>query len=256
MVVWKPSPFFARDLGAPHVSQLGNAVANDCGAGVLVSVVRRYNPASTLTVEQAYREGVPQSEWGRGMTLAEVQWVMSKHGAPCIQRYPMTLLDLLDCLAGKKPVVMLIRYAPLVNAGLTQFTNFDGNHYVVAVGSDLAAVTILDPYADEAHGKYQVPGDVLMEAWSTCKPSRTAIVPVCAIGIIIPPEPGGYRIVASVTNGLTIRAEASGKSKDIGILLRAGNPVVYVTGQPSGGYIKLRDRAGWVWYALLEPIRE
>jgi hypothetical protein len=262
MVIWKPSPFFARDLGVPHVSQLGNAVANDCGAGALVSVVRRYNPASALTVEQAYREGVPQAEWGRGMTLAEVQYVLAAHGVKTIQRHngninSAALSGLIACLLEHKPVIMLILYAPLVDAGLTQFKNFTGNHYVTAIGSDLATVTILDPYADdEAHGTYQVPADVLMTAWGGCKPSWWSIVPQVGIGVGTPPEPGGYRMVASVTNGLRIRAEANGKSKDIGILLRAENPVVYVAGQPSGGYIKLRDRAGWVWYALLEPIRE
>lgn len=259
MNTWQPTPWYAHDLGVPHTSQLGNSIPNDCGAGALVSVVRRYNPASALTVEQAYRAGVPQEEWGRGMMLFEVQRIMFAHDVPTVQRAGMSALDLIACLLAKKPVILLIDYAPFVDARLTQFTNFRGQHYVTVSGSDLSTFFVVDPYADSEHGRYRVPVEVLLQAWQTCSPPSVGIVPVKGLDFSNapnPPEEGNeesyYQMVEQVKNGLIIRAEPSGTSKNLGILKKAETPRVYVTGKPVNGYIKLKDKPGWVWFALLK----
>ena len=93
-------------------------------------------------------------------------------------------------LATGKPVIVLIRYKILEDAGLTE-KHFEGPHFAVAVGMDSKYIYLHDPlYTNVAQGDaHPYPLDMFWKAWTEVgldpkfiNPQRAAIIPAVGLG--------------------------------------------------------------------------
>jgi len=101
-----------------------------------------------------------------------------------------TNLDTLKAvLTEGKPVIALVKYTPLVQAGLTESKTFTGMHFVVVVGFDATNIIYHDPYM--INGSYiKAPFNVFDAAWLAAgtdplvtNPSRGILIPRDSIAI-------------------------------------------------------------------------
>jgi hypothetical protein len=102
----------------------------------------------------------------------------------------LAVQDLFAFLAAGRPVIVLLRYKVLEEAGLTE-KKFEGPHFAVVVGIDSKNVYLHDPlYTNPADGEaHAYPLDVFWQAWvevgsdpSFPNPARSAIIPTGGIG--------------------------------------------------------------------------
>jgi hypothetical protein len=188
----------------PPVTQQGNGIANDCGAAKLEGIAEAFG-LPKKTVETVYREA-DTSGGTDGLTLTECQAWLTKQG---ISNYRATITaprDLYQILYERRVVLALILYGPLVDAGLTEYANFRGNHYVNLISQDIANGYINDPYRStaEAGHNLQIPLGVFFQAWAACNPAYQGIVtePIRKINPAIVTT-DLYKITA--TNGVNVR---------------------------------------------------
>jgi hypothetical protein len=183
-------------LGSPYFSQEGAGASdnnNDCGAAAGLMILKTYKPETEMTVNDFYKEANP-GRHDEALWVRQIRDVLSVHGIPTDYKYTFDDTMLLGCLRASKPVIALIKYARLVDAGLTEFTNFRGAHYVVIIGMDSGNIYVNDPYYDFPKGQASVyPIDIFWKAWADAvldtNPDRAGIVPQIGIGEFVPPDP-------------------------------------------------------------------
>jgi hypothetical protein len=102
----------------------------------------------------------------------------------------MTMADLFNTFAAGKPVIVLIRYKTLEDAGLTE-KHYEGPHFAVGVGMDSKYVYMHDPlYTKSSDGEaHAYPLDMFWKSWKDVatdpkypNPERSAIIPVVGLG--------------------------------------------------------------------------
>ncbi len=177
-------------LPVPYVSQLGPGASdhnNDCGAACAVMLLRAYQK-STLTPDEFYiRFGFQGDPY---LSVTQLRTSMSSLGLLTDFQANLNITDIFGLLAASKPLIVLIRYKALAEAGLTEKT-FQGPHFAVVVGLDPKYIYIHDPlYTDPLVGEaHAYPIDIFWKAWkdvaadpSLPNPERSAIIPASGIG--------------------------------------------------------------------------
>lgn len=177
-------------LPVPYVTQLGagaEAHKNDCGAACAVMLLRAY-VNTTMTPDQFYANFNIQGD--PYLSVSTLRDAMGKLGVLTSFKAGLTMADLFNTLATGKPVIVLIRYKVLEDAGLTE-KHFEGPHFAVAVGMDPRYIYLHDPLCTnmsdgEAHA---YPLDIFWKAWNDValdsnfpNPQRSAIIPAVGLG--------------------------------------------------------------------------
>src|SRR5688572_9601091 len=131
-------------LPVPYVSQLGAGAdthRNDCGAASSVMLLRAYLDLK-MTPDEFYTKFAIQ--WDPYLSVPQMRDAMSSLGLLTDFRANLGLQDLFTFLAASKPVIVLLRYKILQEAGLTE-KKFEGPHFAVVVGIDSKNIYIHDP---------------------------------------------------------------------------------------------------------------
>lgn len=177
-------------LPVPYVSQIGvgaDAHHNDCGATSAVMLLRAYLNV-VMTPDQFYTKFAIQ--WDPYLSVPQIRDAISSMGLLTDFRANLALQDLFTFLAASKPVIVLLRYKVLEEAGLTE-KSFQGPHFAVVVGIDSKNIYIHDPlYTNPLDGEaHAYPLDIFYKAWVEIgndptfpNPARSAIIPTGGIG--------------------------------------------------------------------------
>ena len=177
-------------LPVPYVSQLGagaEAHKNDCGAACAVMLLRGYN-GGAMTPDEFYTtfnlQGDPY------LSVPTLRNALGKLGVLTGFQAGLTMADLFNTFATGKPVVVLIRYKVLEDAGLTE-KHYEGPHFAVGVGMDSKYIYLHDPlYTNASDGEaHAYPLDLFWKSWKEValdpkypNPERSAIIPVVGLG--------------------------------------------------------------------------
>jgi hypothetical protein len=210
-----------------------------------------YHLCPNMTVDQVYDSMQPVGDVPIYASQLQI-WLASK-GLKNDWK-SLTLLDLFTNLVQKKPMIALIHYAALVDAGFTQKKDFRGSHFVVVTGVDIESVAIHDPYRDDGSGVNQpIPINTFMQAWSEATLDNNlpfcALVPQVAIcDLSIPPAAWiDYNIVP---NGIYVH---SGPAENTPILRIAWKGEILRIVKVVGQYAQMTD-GNYVWFAYLKKI--
>lgn len=241
-------------LPVPYLSQIGDGAEkhrNDCGAACAVMLLRAYTN-TTMTSDQFYAlfniSGDPY------LSVPTLRAAMGKMGLLTGFKAGLSMADLFNTLATGKPVMVLIRYKTLEDAGLTE-RHYEGPHFAVGVGMDSKYIYLHDPlYTRPSDGEaHAYPLDIFWKAWKDValdpqypNPERSAIIP--AVGL-------GYRmerpVVVNILS-LNVRSGPSLASKVAGSLKKG--QVVYVTREVNGWGEIGTDRWIYLPYTLPAPL--
>jgi len=177
-------------LPVPYVSQLGagaEAHKNDCGAACTVMFLRGYTN-TTITPDAFYATfnitGDPY------LSVQTIRNAMSNSGVLTTFKAGLTMADLFNTFATGKPVIVLIRYKTLEDAGFTE-KHYEGPHFAVGVGMDSKYVYLHDPlYTKASDGEaHPYPLEIFWKAWKDVakdpkypNPERSAIIPIVGLG--------------------------------------------------------------------------
>lgn len=213
--VMTPLKVIAKELSVsnvPYVPQLGTGADEhnkDCGAAAGLMLVEGYT-GKTLTVNEFYnKSGVIYDQY---LTFTQIRDVIKSFGINTNYEAGVKIGRLYEILSANIPVIALIKYSVLVDAGLTQRKDFLGAHFVVVTGFNADKIFIHDPYTSDLSGSFKsIPAKIFFDAWKayqatpTVAPWNALIAPVYPIG-----DPNAVNasiksyIVTSV-NGLNIR---------------------------------------------------
>jgi hypothetical protein len=255
-------------LPVPHISQITTGALlhyNDCGSGSVLMVSHAYRKRLNMTVDQLYDTIMPSgdvalSASGLQKSLAEIgitnKWMVDMH-----------IHDLLDAMIDKCPVIALVKYAPLVDAKLTEKTGFRGAHFVVVVGVDIKSVSINDPYWSSDAGKeLEVPIAVFRQMWSQCyqdgNPNGGGIVMTLPIQDLSTPTPpvDGNRYTFTIYNKVLVNganvSKGPGNTTTFGYVTtiwRTITPYINIT-TIQGDWGLLADKSGWVFMPFFKKI--
>jgi len=236
---------------------------NDCGATSALDVTQGYNLDKDKTVDQVYNEIYPAGD--APLSATSLVNYLVKKGIPSEWKPEFRLKDLYESLVNKMPAILLIHYAPLVDAGLTERTGFKGAHFVVAVGMDIRFVYINDPYRTTNLYGTEIPMTTMLQAWGQCyldgNPNNGAVItkiPLQDLSPVQPPVPMGTVYKWAIVNGVQINgahvrsgpATAYPIVKDI---WRTTTPLITIT-TVTGGYGRLSDKSGWVSLSLFVKV--
>ena len=150
-------------LPVPHISQLGlgaDHFRNDCGAACAAMLIKAYT-GKDVTPNQLFAAISPVDRYLR---VDELKSALDQHGLQTTWQADNHLIGLFGILMDGRPVIALISYAPLVDAGLGA-SSFRGSHFVVVVGMDIRHVYILDPLRTD-HTPLAVPIATWMCTWT------------------------------------------------------------------------------------------
>jgi hypothetical protein len=193
-------------LPVPYVSQIGagaDKYTGDCGGACSTMLLRGYNLAPDMTPDRFMAEvGKPSYEF---LNFNDIMGKLKKYGLSTEYRPNMQAADLFSYMVQQKPMIMLVNYGVLVNAGVTEKKDFKGPHFFLAVGMDNKYVYVHDPYCVGNGGEArQYPYSVIMEAWTRGaeqgNPNNAGVIPT--IGLNQAPPPNNASIGTS-TEGRT-----------------------------------------------------
>jgi hypothetical protein len=238
-------------LPVPYISQLGagaDAHKNDCGAASAVMLLRAYLDVK-MTPDEFYTKFAIQ--WDPYLSVPQMRDAMSSLGLLTDFRANLGLQDLFTFLAASKPVIVLLRYKVLEEAGLTE-KQFEGPHFAVVVGIDSKNIYIHDPlYTRRADGEaHAYPLDMFWQAWKEVatdpkfpNPERSAIIPTGGIGFKL------VRRVRVNISSLNVRSGAGGSNPVVGVLKKG--QVVEITREMSGWGLIAPNQ--WIAVAYTAP---
>ncbi|MEZ0395570.1 MAG: C39 family peptidase [Anaerolineales bacterium] len=237
-------------LPVPYISQLGpgaDAHRNDCGAASAAMLLAAYL-GIRMTPDEFYTRFNFQGD--AYLSQLQIRNAMSSLGLLTDFRANLTYLDLFTFLASSKPVIALIRYKVLAEAGLTE-RPFQGPHFAVVVGIDCKYVYVHDPlYTDPAAGEARpYPLDIFWQAWKEValvtelpNPERSAIIPTAGIGFRL------ARRVRVTAASLNVRAGPGGNYPAVGV---ARKDEIYEVTRELNGWGEIGENR---WIALTYTI--
>jgi hypothetical protein len=239
-------------LPVPYASQLGvgaEAHKNDCGAACAVMFLRAYT-GTVMTPDEFYTTfnltGDPY------LSVQTIRNAIGKLGVLTTFKAGLTMADLFNTFATGKPVIVLIRYKVLEDAGLTE-KHYEGPHFAVGVGMDSKYIYLHDPlYTRVADGDaHPYPLETFWLAWKDVakdprypNPERSAIMPVVGLG---------YRMEKPVvinTPSLNVRNGPGLSNKIVGSVKKG--QVVKVTREVNGWGEIGKDQ--WIYLAYTLPV--
>jgi len=221
-------------LPVPYVTQIGAGAdthKNDCGAACAVMFLRAYTDTD-LTPDQFYTTFSIQGD--PYLSVTTIRNAIGKLGVLTTFKAGLSMANLFDTFATGKPVIVLIRYKTLEDAGLTE-KHYEGPHFAVGVGMDTKYIYLHDPlYTNVADGEaHPYPLDIFWKSWkdvghdsSFPNPERSAIIP--AVGL-------GYHMEKPVvinTPSLNVRTGPGLENKIVGSVKKG--QVVKVTREVNG----------------------
>jgi hypothetical protein len=251
-------------LKVPYVSQKApgsNLHHNDCGPACMSMILKAFNLAMNVTVDELYNAINPTSDVA--LSASALRAKLEDIGLQTSWNEFVLPGKLYETLQESKPVIALIHYGTLVTKGYTQFTNFKEGHFVVLAGMDIANIFMLDPNRDDGVTVMAVPIDIFYQAWGKChldngNPDFCGIVPDVAITDLSQgeqPGAGAGKYVLTV-NGAYVHAEPSEDSPKVPptIIWRVhqGNETVVTITEVENKYGH-RLEGGWVSMDLLKP---
>lgn len=218
-------------LDVPFVSQEdahSKKYRKDCGAACGLMFLKAYSKEPEgYTVDNFYDQVNPGKD--DGLTLDQIKGVLAKNSLPTHKRSGMTIGDLSRRLEENKPVLLLIQYKPLVDAGLT--TNKGSfAHFLVVYGvdnetePDKTYFFARDP--ENIKNKItRVERSILFNAWDQMKcaglypadpiPDFTSLDAITHTPIdSLLPKP--YRVKVTFKNGINIRSGPGSSFEIIG----------------------------------------
>jgi hypothetical protein len=243
-------------LPVPYISQIAPGALkhnNDCGPTSSMMTLNAYKLALGVTVDDFYDSLQPSGD--AAISVAQLQTGMLNYGLKNEWKVDLTPNLIYSYLSVGRPMIALTHYAPLVDAHLTQKTNFRGAHFVVLTGIDVKGVSMKDPYRDDGVMDVEVPLAVWMQAWKEANldgnPQYGAIIPLLPIQDLsnVPPTPTAKPCTLAVgINGINVRSQPTSASTLVRTIWRSGanTPVFYVDGV-SGEWSHLRDGGGYVF---------
>jgi hypothetical protein len=143
---------------------------------------------STMTPDQFYAQFNIQGD--PYLSVSTLRNALGKLGVLTSFKAGLTMADLFNTFATGKPVIVLMLYKTLEDAGLTE-KNFEGPHFAVAVGMDPRYIYLHDPlYTNVSDGEaHAYPLDLFWKAWTDVSlnpqfpnPVRSAIIPIVGLG--------------------------------------------------------------------------
>ena len=251
-------------LNVPYVSQKApgsNAHYNDCGPACMSMLLKAFNLANDLTVDELYDAINPTGDVGLSASALESK--MADLGLKTSWKVFASPAALFETLQTIKPVIALIHYGPLVKNGYTEFKNFVAGHFVVITGMDIAKIFIQDPDRDDGMNVTAIPINIFWEAWGRCdldgNPGFCGILPDLAITDLSQPEqpPAGAGKYVLTVNGAYVHSSPSESSPKVSptVIFRGVPPnltVVTITAvENKYGH---RLEGGWVSMDLLKPV--
>jgi hypothetical protein len=246
-------------LPVPYVSQLGagaTAHSNDCGATSAVMLLQAYLNLQ-MAPDEFYTKFAIQGD--PFLSVPQLRDAMSSLGLLTDFHANLALQDLFAFLATSRPVIVLLRYKVLEEAGLTE-KKFEGPHFAVVVGIDSKNIYLHDPlYTNPADGEaHAYPLDVFWQAWvevgsdpSFPNPARSAIIPTGGIGFKV------TRRVRVKIASLNVRS-GPGTNNAIVASLKMGQVVEIIREVNGWGQVStaLQPQAGstqWISLAYVAP---
>ena len=154
-------------LPVVYVSQLMNGALehnNDCGSASSLMLLRTFNLANDVSVDQFYNSIIPSGDMA--LSVGQIQSRMASYGLATDWKVDQVPELVFSYLRSRKPILALIHYGTLVDAGFTEKTGFRGGHFLVITGIDLDNIFIDDPYRDDAKTNIPVPIATFMKAWT------------------------------------------------------------------------------------------
>jgi GH25 family lysozyme M1 (1,4-beta-N-acetylmuramidase) len=248
-------------LPVKYVSQIITGAlshTNDCGAASSLMLLRTYNLANSVTVDQFYDSIYPSGD--SALSVGDMQTKMASYGLKNTWKVGTIIENVFGFLKDKKPLLALIHYAPLVDAKVTQKTGFRGAHFVVITGIDLENIYIDDPYRDDGKVNVAVPISVFEQAWRECSldgnPNNGCIIPnlpIQDLSTTIPPTNGTTYVVN--VNVLNVRSSPNSSSSAnlIGTVTK-GTEVVITTvasGWAFFSFLPQFPSGGWLYLSYL-----
>jgi hypothetical protein len=198
-------------LPVPYVSQIGpgaDKYSGDCGAACSAMLLRAYNLAPDMTPDRF------MAETGRGahefLNFNDVMGKLRQNGLSTEYRFNMQAGDLFSYMVQQKPMIMLVNYGVLVNAGVTERKDFKGPHFFLAVGMDNKYVYVHDPYCTGNGGEArQYPYQVMMDAWARGaaqgNPNSAGVIPTIGLNQAPPPK----AVIGTSTEGRSANDNAT-----------------------------------------------
>lgn len=220
-------------------------IRNDCLPACASMVMGAYLP----TISQYYEEtGIEPGGFQKAGDA--ISWML-KHGLKANWDIGDGLISIKRWVDAKKPVIVLVSYKPLSDAGIT-CNRGDFTHFLVVVGYDADNIYVHDPYCVYDKGaNLKIPNNLFMTAWGTVPiefgPNYGAIVPEKSLGDTMVMPFGNYRVN---TAWLNVRAGPSTDYKVIkGLPVGTIVNVVDITNEGWG-----RIDIGWVYMQYLTYI--
>ncbi|MBN2388037.1 MAG: C39 family peptidase [Anaerolineales bacterium] len=239
-------------LPVPYISQVGqgaDAHRNDCGAASAAMLVAAYL-GEKITPDEFYtRFNIPGDRY---LSQAEVRDAMGSLGLMSEFKANLSLQELFTYLASGKPVIALLRYRVLRDAGLTE-SDFQGPHFLVVVGIDSKNVYVHDPlFSDPAKGQARpYPLELFWQAWKEIaqvaelpNPERSAIVPNVGIG---------YKLTRRVRINVGLLSVREGPGLNFKLIdKRVKNNETYEVTRELNGWGEIAENE-WIYLAYTIP---
>jgi hypothetical protein len=252
-------------LPVPFASQITPGALehnNDCGAASAKMSVNAYKVGLDKSVDQFYNMIIPAGDMP--LHIDGLQRVLTSYGVKNVWKAGQAVHDMYDILVMRCPIIALIHYAPLVDAGLTEKKLFKGAHFVVVIGMDIENIYIHDPYSQIMGIQLPVPVAIFNQAWSQCyldgNPTNGSINMTIAIQDLSTPitPPGTAKYIMATVNGVAIKGinVRSGPGENyqfVKTLWRTTTPFVFIT-KVVGIWGLLEDGSGWVYMPYLTKI--
>jgi hypothetical protein len=237
-------------LPVPYVSQLAEDAQsrkNDCGAACAVMLLKAYQNISMTPDEYYIKFNIAGDPYLSVQTLRNT---MGSLGLLTDFKAGLTYPDLFNLFAAGKPVILLLLYQILKDAGLTEKT-FDGPHFAVAVGMDTKYIYIHDPlFTDPAEGEARAyPLDIFWNAWKRVaeskfpNPERSAIIPTVGLG---------FRMERRVKVNIALLNIRSGPGLNYNLIGSLKKDQVVVSKREMSGWGEIAD-GRWIYLAYTVP---
>jgi hypothetical protein len=222
MLEWFEGPP-AKLLPVPYVSQKKEGALkfnNDCGAAAAAMLIRAYTDQGPTPDELFEQTG---AETDRFLSAGEVMALLRSFDIRSEWQVDCKREDLFETLVTQRPLITLIKYGTLRDAGLTE-DSFGGPHFATVVGMDTGYIYINDPLWEEEGGKHlAVPIHLFEQAWEEVgtdpeipNPKRGAIIPLGKLGEKTSVAIMTVQVIAA--DGLNVRTGPGVRFQKVGAL--------------------------------------
>jgi len=171
----------SKRLNVPYASQLAPDAMkynNDCGAASADMLIE-YFSGLKVTPDELY-EKITKTD--RYLYANELKTLLQGYHIPSFWKEGLGLSDLKAAIDAGRPMTVLVNYGPLVDAGVTEKTNFRGGHFMNVIGYGNGQVIVHDPYQLDGGAGLVLDERLFMNSWQSChyqnNPNGGAVIPM------------------------------------------------------------------------------